>query len=108
MRVFWILCMILMLITGCAQEEKTVSVVIKAKNTQGQPVSHSVVGITAIIPKDLQKKVGAIPMAVYTNQKGELVQHLSSGWKYEISYREQKRIVEVKDQPVTVEFIAKE
>jgi hypothetical protein len=108
MRVFCILCISLMLMMGCAQEEKTVPVVIKVKNTQGQPVSYSVIGITAIIPKELQKKVAAIPMAISTNEKGELVKQLTSGWKYEIFYGEQKRIVEVKDQPMTVEFIAKE
>jgi len=102
--------MSLMLMMGCAQEEKrTVPVVIKVKNTQGQPVSHSVVGITPIIPKELQKEeVGVIPMAIHTNQKGELVRQLTPGGKYEISYQEQKRIVEVRNQTVTVEFIAKE
>jgi len=102
--------MSLMLITGCTQEEKAVPVVIKVKNTQGQPVSNSVVGITAIIPKDQREKVDAIPTAIYTNQRGVVVQvqHLSPGRKYEISYGKQKRIVEVKNQPVTVEFITKE
>jgi hypothetical protein len=76
MRVFWILYMSLMLIIGCTQEEKAVPqkfvpVTIKVMNTQGQPVSHSVVGITAIVPKDLRKEVGAIPIAIRTIIRGK-------------------------------------
>ncbi|WP_106342398.1 DUF2606 family protein [Laceyella sediminis] len=96
------------ILAGCAHEEskqpKLSPVTIRVLDQEGKPVSRVAVGITVVIPEEEKERVGAIPVAVYTNENGEIKDQLVPGRKYIIQIGSMKKEVVITDKPMVVEL----
>lgn len=105
------LCCLCLLLTGCnlfhkneAGSPKLVPVNIQVLDQNQKPVRKIGVEIVTIIPKEKANQLGAIPVAMLTDEDGQVKKDLSTNRKYVITVLTVKKEILV-SEPTTLTII---
>lgn len=101
---------VFLLLMGCSQtpvtpDPKKISVTIQVLDQNNQPLAEVPVGVTQIIKDsetDPSKKIGAIPLAISANAKGQVILELDQGNEYEITTPTEKKRLIIPNAPITI------